>query len=351
MDNTGSGCKKEVKVLVVDDMAINLGLVEGILEALNIHTELANNGKEALDMIYAGEYDLVFMDIMMPVMNGMEAVKKLRSGEDERCLLLPVIAMTSDVTPEVEEELSKNGFSGYISKPVDISDIITCINTWLPGVDTVMLAEKPRSEEDLEITDRAMNTVIPGIDNATGIKNSGGALLYLELLEEVYGIIDEKCDAMRKHLEEYNISGFTTDVHALKTTCRLIGAMKLSEDFYMLEKCGCDNDIDKIKAYAPDIIEDFRSLKSHLEPFAKNITGHVKEYQPEEIITMLNGLSVALNDYDIDTAEKIITELKLYELPDNIKDHISTLDKLIYDLEYDMAIENINSIKCDITQA
>ena len=113
-----------------------------------------------------------------------------------------------------------------------------------------------------------MNVNIPGIDTDVAIKNCGSEELFVEILGDVYKLMDEKCNLVETYLAQKNIPNYTSQVHALKTNCRMIGAMDLGEDFFTLEKLGKENNLEQIEKLTPDILKAFKALKPYLEPFA-----------------------------------------------------------------------------------
>lgn len=120
------------KVLVVDDNEINRMVAEEMLKPLQMQIETASDGKRALEMIQDKEYDLVFMDHLMPVMNGIEAVKALREMAEPYYREVPVIALTANTAKEQREEYMQAGMSDYLSKPIDMEDIYKIVKKWIP---------------------------------------------------------------------------------------------------------------------------------------------------------------------------------------------------------------------------
>ncbi len=117
-----------------------------------------------------------------------------------------------------------------------------------------------------------MDVNIPGIDVETGIKNSGSLEFLMEILGDVYHLMDEKVDLVESYLAQGNIKDYTVMVHSLKTTCRMIGAVDLGEDFFTLEKLGKEENIPQINAHTPDVLKAFMALKPYLKPYAEQST-------------------------------------------------------------------------------
>ncbi len=115
-----------LKVLLVEDNEINQQIACEMLKFLGVNPELAENGKQAVDMVEhhpAGYYDLVFMDIQMPVMNGYEAAGKIRSLKKDDMRELPIIAMTADAFSEDVQRAKKAGMDGHLAKPISIQQL------------------------------------------------------------------------------------------------------------------------------------------------------------------------------------------------------------------------------------
>lgn len=120
------------KILLVDDNEINRKVALGLLEPLQMQIDTAINGKNAIDMIEQKEYDLVFMDHMMPVMDGIDATKRLREKEGDYYQKLPVIALTANAMKEAQKLFQEAGMNGFVAKPIVMKQICQAIRQWLP---------------------------------------------------------------------------------------------------------------------------------------------------------------------------------------------------------------------------
>lgn len=118
------------KILIVDDSKINLKVAETLMKPYNFEVDTAISGEEALEKVNNKQYDLIFMDIMMPKMNGVETLYKLREKED---FITPVIALTADAIEGTDEKYLNIGFNSYLSKPIDRKLLNKVINKYLGG--------------------------------------------------------------------------------------------------------------------------------------------------------------------------------------------------------------------------
>lgn len=184
-----------------------------------------------------------------------------------------------------------------------------------------------------------MNINIPGIDIEKAIKNSGSKELFIELLGDVYKLMDDKINLVETYLSQENIQNYTIEVHSLKTTCRMIGAISLGEEFFNLEKLGKDNNIEQIKALTPGVLNTFKALKPYLEPFAIKGPNVNISFDRAEITAILNKLIKAVDDFDLGTAEDAAKQLLSYNCTEELSAQITALDKLVSNLDYDEAKE------------
>ena len=144
--------KYEGKVLVVEDNVINQKLVKNILEGLGLDVEIAQNGLEAFEMRRDNDYDLIFMDIQMPVMNGVEATHEiLEYEEDEDLTHVPIVALTANALKGDRERFLGEGMDEYISKPIEMSELIYILNKFLHDKSRIEALPEEREESEAEI--------------------------------------------------------------------------------------------------------------------------------------------------------------------------------------------------------
>ena len=193
--------------------------------------------------------------------------------------------------------------------------------------------------------DQNNNISIPGIDTAAGIRLCGNSELYMEYLSDVYGIIDKKCAETEGYLSDGDLHNFTTTVHALKTTCRMLGDSALSDSFFELEQIGKEGDHEKAASLTPGVLAHFRSLKPLLEPYAQEAPESTVPFSAEEIVGLLSVLEISTADFDIGTAEETIKKLLTYKCDKELSDRLNRLSELVEDLDYDEAAELASEIK------
>ena len=351
------------KILLVDDNEVNRKVALGLLAPLQLQIDTAVNGKNAIDMIGQKEYDLVFMDHMMPVMDGVEATKHVREKEGDYYQKLPVIALTANAMKEAQNLFKESGMNGFVAKPIVMKQICQVLREWLPEeliqvletddaakMDSVLaVKEEKKTEETSQIertekTEEAAGTEeilqIEGIDVAEGIKNLGSKEFLYELLGDYCNLIDSKALKIEKYLADERIKDYTIEVHALKSSSRLIGAVELSDQFRYLEDLGNAVDIEKIMEETPKVLEHYRSYKTFLASFAAKQEMEKKEVPKEEVLMYLKGIQEAIEGFDLDTADAAMEQLEQCRLP---KECIPMMEKL-RPLFADVAMEEIITV-------
>ncbi|MCL2600336.1 MAG: response regulator [Treponema sp.] len=152
----GNFVAPDAKVLVVDDIRTNLSVTVGFLDRYRCNVDTCTNGFTAVHMVQRKYYDMVFMDYMMPRMNGIETMHEIRAlelkGHDYRGL--PIIALTANTSQGAREMFLAEGFNDYISKPIEISKLNSVLRKWLPGEKQICDAvfEKPKPAPDSKPT-------------------------------------------------------------------------------------------------------------------------------------------------------------------------------------------------------
>jgi signal transduction histidine kinase/CheY-like chemotaxis protein len=123
----------EAELLVVDDLPANLLVAEGLLAPYRVRVTTCANGGEAVDLVRARPFDLVLMDHMMPVMDGVEATRVVREQDEERCRIVPIIALTANAVSGMREMFLANGFNDFLSKPIDVLELDAVLARWIPA--------------------------------------------------------------------------------------------------------------------------------------------------------------------------------------------------------------------------
>ena len=250
------------RILVVDDNLVNLKVLEGLLEPMHMQLIMATSGKEAITCLQTQEaFDLIFMDHMMPEMDGIETTKCIRSGKEEYYKKIPIIALTANAISGVEKMFLENGMQDFISKPIDMKEMISVLRKWLPK-DKIETAKKKTEKQEKVRPDK-----IPGIDIEKALQVSGN----MEILKKLWAVFcskaDEKILLIMDLYESVDIKNYRIEVHALKSSARLIGAMELSKMAEYMEQCAKQDNVLEIERYTSAMLEEYNRIKKSLETY------------------------------------------------------------------------------------
>ena len=243
------------KVLVVDDLDMNLYVIKGMLSPYGLQIDTAVSGHEAIEKIKKNTYDLVFMDHMMPVMDGVEAVRRIREWEAEENqrkksklseAQLPIIALTANAVSGMREMFLANGFDGFISKPIIMQELDDLLKKWL-SPEKISQYKEPETVDADETYDSFMEEIVKigDINTEIGLKlAAGNKSTYSSTLKIFYEKLVLICNEMTAFLEDKKLKEFEVSVHSMKTMLAIIGAANLSETALILERASEKDDID-----------------------------------------------------------------------------------------------------------
>ena len=154
----------------------------------------------------------------------------------------------------------------------------------------------------------------------------------MNLLGDFYKLIDLKATKIEKCLADDMIRDYTIEVHALKNTARMIGALELSELFYKMEQCGNAGDVETITRENPAVMELYRSYKPILEPYGKANEQDKKDVPKAEIVAALDQLNTAMDTFDLDGADAALAELEQYRMPEALGTYMESLRAYVADV-------------------
>lgn len=318
----------EASILIVDDNDMNLKVAQGLLQPLQLKIDTADSGRRALELIQTKKYHMIFMDHMMPVMDGVETTQRIRSMDDNYYKTIPIVALTANAVSEAKETFAKAGMNDFVAKPIEMKEICNCIKKWLPGELIVKKnsSTKEAVSEKQDVSDKETTLLLQaGIDPAEGIHWSGSEKLWGSLLGDFYQSIDIKANKLEEYLVNDMIRDYTIEVHALKNTARMIGAIELSEQFHHMEDCGNSMDTETIRRETPALLSKFRGLKEVLRPYSQMKNEEKQAATKEELIQLLTEMKNAVNQFDIDSVDEAMRKLETYKLPEDCERCMDTL--------------------------
>ncbi|MBR6255163.1 MAG: response regulator, partial [Clostridiales bacterium] len=346
----------EAKILVVDDNAVNLKVVKGLLEPYQMHVFTAGSGKQCIEMLRDGQrFDMIYMDHMMPDLDGIDTLRIIRQMDDEYFRTVPVVALTANAVSGVREMFFKEGFQDYVSKPIELAQLEKSLKSNLPAEMIIRkqhtVASAPHfGEGDVQLR---------GVDCSKGLLNCGNNMdNYISLLKVVYedGLI--KIDRLRELAAAKDYAGYGIEAHALKSVAAFIGAMDLSAMAKDHEFANYDGRFQFIDANYEDLLSSYQSLLDDigLELRARGVIKlpndslNAEDEAPKLPITenelrqALINIRNSVEDFDQDSALQTLEWLMNFEMGPDVELGLKRTRNYLSDFQYDEAAESLNNL-------
>lgn len=332
----------EAHILLVDDNELNLVVAKELLKPLRMQIDTAENGLQAVKMVRGSQYDLVLMDHMMPVMDGIEAAKAIRALPEDKYQKLPIIALTANAMVDARKEFLNAGMNGFVAKPIDFARICNQLKLWLPK-DLVRDVPKEEAKKLLadDLSDREIQPEDPqmGFSFEEGVKHCGSKAALMKTIRIFYRTIDSKANKIEQCLKEGLISDYVIEIHALKSSALLIGAVPLSEAAKELEDYGKQGKTEVLEEKTPDVLTLYRDLKNILRPYAEKEEDAKKEFSDGEWITALQQIHQCIEQFDLDGVDQIMEQLEEYQIPECIRESMDQLRVYVADVSMEEIME------------
>lgn len=311
----------DAKILVVDDTEMNLTVMKSLLKRTKVKVTTALSGAECLDLAAKNHYDIIFLDHRMPGMDGMETLTKLRAMKGIPNEDTPVISLTANAISGAREEYLRHGFNDYLTKPVASDKLEAMMVKYLP-LNLVHLASCEICE-NLSAASSPGGESLPewligtrGLDTERGLINSGSLSGYLDALTIFYESIADGASEIEGYLASGDIKNYTTKVHALKSSAKIIGADELSERARRLEDAGLHGYTSEIEKDTPELLSLYRSYLEKLSPLKKEEKTEKPEISPEELREAYETIREMASSFDFDSIEFVIASLDEYSMPE-----------------------------------
>jgi signal transduction histidine kinase/CheY-like chemotaxis protein/HPt (histidine-containing phosphotransfer) domain-containing protein len=339
------------RLLVVDDIATNLRVAEGLFAAYQARVDTCLNGFDAIEQAKRQEYDIIFMDHMMPEMDGIEATAAIRKWEQEQennqhlRKQVPIIALTANAVSGMREMFIEKGFNDFLAKPIDVSKMDEVLVRWIPVEKRVMGEVRSGSSPKEAGGKETLSMVIPGVDVQRGIALTGGTVAsYKQVLALFRKDAQDRMPVLQTLPKAGDISSFVTQVHALKSASGSLGAAEISGKAAKLEAAGKIGDIkyinDNLDNFAQGLAELVINIGAALEAKAAEAdTAESGEAALSPIpISTLNELEDALHSQNTPEIDRILDELMGKNFDKKTKTALERISDDVLMAEFDSAI-------------
>ncbi|MBQ6815416.1 MAG: response regulator [Lachnospiraceae bacterium] len=337
----------DAKILVVDDSSLNLKVFTSLLNQTKMQIYEAESGKECLELLKQQTFDIVFLDHMMPGLDGVETLKIIK--EEKLCEGVPIIMLTANAIMGDREKYLSYGFDEFLSKPIMLDKLEQMIISFLPE-EMVLFDAGEESEVNKEAGKKAEELEeLPKLDEFD-FSHALGILHEKELLMTVLETFYESVDSWKQKLslyfdtitQEETLNSYRIEVHALKSSAATVGALMLSGLARLLEVAAINKDVDRIVAMHPILLNEMDKHKERIGTILPK--EEKKELEVDMVTENLKILKVSLKNDDYDTADLISSELQKYQYSSDIQPLVDELASQILHLEMDEAVDTTDKI-------
>ncbi|MBO5588270.1 MAG: response regulator [Anaerovibrio sp.] len=310
---------EEATALIVDDNRVNLKVAEGMLAPYKVKTTCVESGAEALNLLTNEKFDIVFMDHMMPVMDGVECMYKIR--EIPGCQYTVVIALTANAISGMKEQYCEYGFQGFLAKPIEAKELDECLKQFLP-------------EEKINKLEKPFTSQTDTIDQ--------------DILKQVYTDGRKKMKLLGSLIENEDYANYIIEVHALKTVAAIINQKELSQMAREHEMAGKDGNYDFIRRNFDKLMAKYASVIAYLgDYFADDIYDkkeeeNLVEISQQEMDRIIDSMESAIGDFDLDIFEELRTKLSKFKVSNEQRELLNKMKDAGNDFDYDALEELIN---------
>ena len=334
--------------LVVDDNAMNRKVFVALLRDSKVKVVEAENGYDCLQLIKNQHFDMIFLDHMMPGMDGVETFKAMAKLEGNKCLGTPVIALTANAIAGAKERYLTLGFHGFLSKPVVPAQLEKTIRDFLP--ESLLEYHEPDAKDEAR-KNRVKKIELPdieGIDWDYALLHFPDTNMVFQTAVDFYdSIMFERDEILRYYkdidsgntLEDYRIK-----VHAVKSMANTIGATALGGLAKTCEFAAKDNNIDRIKAITPILIEELEIMHDRLKVLSSDVEKPKLE-DIDELFALLEMLKMSIMTHDSEQADNIMKQIMSYSYEEDKQIKLEQLNLRVMNLEDDEALADIEELQ------
>jgi signal transduction histidine kinase/CheY-like chemotaxis protein len=353
----------EAEILVVDDNDLNLKVAKGLLNLFQIDIDIAGSGKEAIRMVKEKDYDIVFMDHMMPEMDGIETTLAIRKM-GEKYEKMTIIALTANAIQGAREMFLANSFNGFVTKPIEISEMSHALYDYLPNEKIVESEVSASSLADggTDIPDAGAGSAdfmtavkrIDGMNAEIGLSRFAGmADVYQEMTEAFYRKLAGECEKLDGFLGNQELANFAIAVHAMKSSLATLGVMGLSEVAAGLENAAKELDMQYCEGQFPGLLAGLHKLLDALAaifPDPEEAEGDKAAGDPAFLAEKVQKALDFANDFDADGAAAQVNEALAFDFGGEVNEALERVRETLNAFDIDGAIaelESMGSLLCE----
>lgn len=332
---------RDCKVLVVDDNVINRRVAKSLLHTYDLEIVEAESGMDAIKRVGETLFDIIFMDHMMPGMDGIEAVQHIRSECGENGTLPIIIGLTANAMEGVRETFLASGFQDFLTKPIDRRTLHMALLKWIPAEKQTKDGWIDKLQSSSDNLQKFQEIIIEGIDTDVVAEHSSASIEEYNELLNLYCLDGKrKLSVLRGFLEEKDYKSYGIEVHALKSASANVGAMQVSNRAREQEKAVKREDFTFVDSHAEKLLREYEEQLEHIQKYLDDRHmegGQKKKEENLEKTELLERIQSALSDLENfqskDCAHKVeeILEYRLEESTETALEKIREQLKLYED--------------------
>jgi CheY-like chemotaxis protein/HPt (histidine-containing phosphotransfer) domain-containing protein len=340
-------CAPDAKILVVDDNKINLGVACGLLQLYKITADTALSGVQAIEMIQQNQYDIVFMDHMMPEMDGIEATQIIR----KMGITIPIIAFSANAVQGFREKFLAAGMNDLLTKPISNISLNKMLANWLPAEKLLTVTEEtPAVGSDMSEAQKKFRNEIEKIEAITvqtGLDRVAGQWdVYKKSLKLITDEVKKTNENLQKFLSDGDMNNFRIEVHGMKGALANIGAGKLAASAFELEKESENENISFCTSNLPRFLEDIRALSSRIAEVFENESKDLGPIEiPPELPPLFDRLKAAFDKEDFSAMDEAVASMDALNPNDDLKEEMVKIKDAVTMMDYETALQVMKELE------
>ena len=341
----------DAHILMVDDDELNRKIFTRLLGKTQIDITQAESGPRAIELAAGTGYDIIFMDLMMPVMDGATAMKSIKEKKDGPNADTPVIALTANVVEGSKEQYREEGFDGFIAKPIELEELEGVLQDFLPEGYIIPDSDEPQ-EDSVENSEDSESEfpVIFGVDWDVAMMRLRDKKTIDTIMGDfvnTIGVQTAKLDDLKDRFPE-KLNDYRILVHGTKNVAASLGIFPVAGMAAVLEQAAAEEDYTTIYRLHEVFVNEWQSYKGRLNDYLH--AGEPAEEEKEELSdkmleALLYMLESAMEDMDIDVADVTIQKMSSFRLPAYVAEEFDDLKASVSQLDQNMVMEILERIK------
>ncbi len=352
-DYTESFVAPDARVLLVDDNAVNRHVFVNLLKQTQMQIDEAAGGYECIEMASQERYDIIFLDHMMPDLDGIETLHRMQAMEDFVNKDTPIIALTANAVAGAKGMYLEEGFTDFLSKPIVPEKMEKMIMDYLPA--ELLHKEQGRVAKENSTIEKSVSLPeIEGVKWEMALALVGDEKILRSTITDFARLAETDIEELERYyqtllhadvLDENDCKQYRVKVHAMKTSAAMIGAVAVSELARLLEYAARDERLQDIEGVMPFFTAEWNKLAEQVQVFLSQEEKETKKVDYNMVEQYLHLLEEAATNVDLDAMDTIADGLRMYQFPKEQQDIVDELLQAIFNIDYDKCVDLGNKLR------